>query len=157
MNSYVTIKAIAQYDNISTSSVLYQADPKSFYRYCHHFIFHNPSFTDYAKLNQICQINVDLAKTQEGFRDWTSRLCRKHSDGSTYVLMNFKCSLSCKVMSPSYSELTLLPLTAGLLDVVAVTQSFSFSLLSQTSALGASYTNSLSRHRKFQEFVNKSH
>lgn len=152
MNSYVIIKAIAQYDNISTSLVLYQADPRSFYRYCHYLSFQNPSLTDHAKLNQTCQLNVDLAKMQEGFRDWTSRLCTKHTDGSRYILMNFKRNLSCKVTSPSYWKLTLLSLTAGLLVFVTVTQSFSFSLLSQTSSLSASYTNSLSR-LVFQECI----
>lgn len=142
MNSYGTIKA--QYDNISTSFVLYQPYPRSFCRYCHHFIFQTPSLTDYAKLNQTRQLNADLAKMQDGFRDWTSRLCTEHADGSRY-------NLSCKVMSPSHWKLTLLSLTAGLLDFVAVTQSFSFSLLSQTSSLSASYTNSLSRHKKVQE------
>lgn len=145
---------MAQYDDISTSFVLYQAYPRSFYRYCHHFIFQTPSLTDYAKLNQSRQLNVDLAKIwQEGFRDWTSRLCTKHADGSRYILMSFKGNLSCKVMSPSHWKLTLLSLTAGLLDFVAVTQSFSLSLLSQTSSLSASYTNNLSRHKKVQECV----
>lgn len=147
MNPHVTIKA--QYDNISTSFVLYRAYPRSFYRYCHHFIFQTPSLTGYAKLNQSRQLNVDLAKMQEGFRDWTSRT--KHADGSRDISMNFKGNLSCKVMSPSHRKVTLLSLTAGLLDFVAVTQSFSLSLLSQTSSLSASSTNSLSRHKKVQE------
>lgn len=147
MYSYVTNKAIAQSDNISTSFVLHQAHPRSFYHYCHHFIFQNPSLTDYAKLNQTRQLNLGLAKMQEGLRDWRSRLCMKHADGSRHILMNFKGNLSCKVMSPSHWKLTLLSLTAGLLDFVAVTQSFSFGPLSQTLSLSASNTNSLSRHK----------